>query len=76
MNIYAISDLHLSTVVIKPMDIFGKNWENHFDRIREDWEQKVKDDDIVLLPGDFSWAMRIEDAVPDFNLLASLKGKK
>lgn len=76
MKIFAISDLHLSTACDKPMDIFGKTWENYVDKIIDNWQQLVSDEDIVLLPGDFSWAMRMEDALPDFALLSPLKGYK
>lgn len=76
MKVYAISDLHLSTVCSKPMDIFGKSWENYFDLICRDWRGKVSDGDVVLLPGDFSWAMRMEDALPDFEKVAELPGIK
>ncbi len=76
MKIYAISDLHLSTAVNKPMDIFGVNWQNYFDTVKADWQSKVEDGDVVLLPGDFSWAMRMEEALPDFALFADLKGQK
>ena len=44
------------------MDIFGPNWSNHFLAIKEDWEKKVSDEDVVLMPGDFSWAIKSEDA--------------
>ncbi len=76
MKVFAISDLHLSSVVEKPMDIFGKSWENYFEIICRDWRDKVSDEDLVLLPGDFSWAMRIDEALPDFALVAELPGKK
>ena len=76
MSIYAISDLHLSFGDNKPMDIFGVNWENHAEKIKENWIKKVKEDDLVLLPGDFSWALKIEDALPDFRFIDSLPGKK
>lgn len=76
MKIFAISDLHLSINNPKPMDIFGPAWENYLDTIFDDWNSKVGDDDVVLLAGDFSWAMKLEDAVADFNLLKDLKGKK
>lgn len=76
MKVYAISDLHLSTVCDKPMDIFGKAWENYFELICEDWRTKVTEEDLVLLPGDFSWAMRMEDAIPDFEEVAKLPGAK
>lgn len=76
MAIYTISDLHLSLGKDKPMDIFGDNWENHEKKIRSNWIKKVKENDLVLLPGDFSWAMYIEEAKKDFEYLNQLPGKK
>lgn len=76
MSIYVIADLHLSFASPKPMDIFGNNWTNHEIKIKNDWEEKVKENDLVLLPGDFSWAMTLEEALEDFKYLNSLPGKK
>ena len=76
MNIYAIGDLHLSTTSDKPMDIFGSNWEGHFEKIKADWLEKVTPDDVVLIPGDISWAMKLSDALFDLQALADLPGKK
>lgn len=76
MNIFAISDLHLSVNNPKPMDIFGPTWEGYLDKIFEDWKKNVSDDDLVLMAGDFSWAMKLEDAVADFEMLKDLPGKK
>ncbi len=76
MKIFAISDLHLSTTAPKPMDIFGTGWTDYMDRITEDWNKKVSDDDVVLIAGDISWAMQLEDALKDLSLLIPLKGKK
>ena len=76
MKVYAISDLHLSTTENKPMDIFGGNWEGHFEKIKKDWLEKVTDDDVVLICGDISWAMKLENAVSDLTELASLPGQK
>ena len=76
MNIYAISDLHLSTTCDKPMDIFGGGWDGHFEKIKKDWLEKVQPDDIVLIAGDISWAMKLENALADLQLLAPLPGKK
>ena len=76
MKIYAISDLHISTNTHKPMDVFGKNWVGYLQKIFEDWNQKVTDDDLVLIGGDISWAMKIEDAKLDIDLMKDLKGKK
>ncbi|MBR1867090.1 MAG: metallophosphoesterase [Clostridia bacterium] len=76
MKIYAISDLHMSTASPKPMDIFGAKWFNYLEKIREDWEKKVTDDDVVLIGGDISWAMDLSGALEDINTLVPLKGKK
>lgn len=76
MKIYAISDLHLDLSGSKPMDIFGESWEGYLDKIREDWENKVTDEDIVLIPGDHSWAMDLDTAMSDFKFYDGLKGKK
>lgn len=76
MAIYAIADLHLSFNTNKPMDVFGDNWHNHEERIKQDWLKKVTDNDLVLLPGDFSWAMNLEEAKADFEYINNLPGKK
>ena len=76
MSIYAIAYLHLSFKEAKPMDIFGSNWTNHEDKIKKDWEEKVKENDTVLLPGDFSWAMSLKDTYKDFEYLNSLPREK
>ena len=56
--IYAIGDLHLDSTDLKPMSIFGGNWQDHDKKIKASWLENVKEDDLVLLPGDTSWAMR------------------
>lgn len=76
MKIFAISDLHLSVNNPKPMDIFGPTWDNYVDKIFADWKAKVSDDDLVLLAGDFSWAMKLEETAADFDMLKTLPGKK
>lgn len=76
MNIYSISDLHLSVNNPKPMDIFGPVWDNYVEDIFRNWDDKIKDDDITLIAGDISWAMELKDAIPDLKLIAMLKGKK
>lgn len=76
LKIFAISDLHLSINNSKPMDIFGPVWDNYLENIVEDWKQKVTDEDVVLLAGDLSWAMRLEDAKVDLEILKDLPGKK
>lgn len=76
MAIYTISDLHLPLGVDKPMDIFGKNWANYVDRLADNWQSVVSPDDTVVLPGDFSWAMYLDEAIADFEFLDKLNGKK
>ena len=76
MAIYTIADLHLSFSTNKPMDIFGTNWQNYEQKIKEDWLLKVKPEDLVILPGDFSWAMYLEETQKDFEYINNLPGKK
>ena len=76
MAIFAISDLHLGLSNDKPMDIFGARWENYLEILKENWEKTVGADDLVLIPGDTSWATYIDRAEADFAFLHSLPGKK
>lgn len=76
MKVYAVSDLHLSGKADKPMNVFGPEWEGHFEKIIKDWQEKVTDDDIVLLGGDTSWGMYLEEGMFDVRSLAPLKGRK
>ena len=76
MAVFAISDLHLSGTVNKPMNIFGDEWDNHWKRIRSNWFTRVTDKDIVLIPGDISWAMKLDDAIIDLKSIGELPGQK
>lgn len=76
MNIYAIADLHLSLSADKPMDIYGGQWINHMDRIKNNWNALVNEDDIVIVAGDISWALKREEAKTDLDWLSALPGKK
>lgn len=76
MSIYTIGDLHLSFHENKPMSIFGENWKGHEEKIKKDWIEKVTENDLVVLPGDFSWSTYLEDTYEDFSYLNSLPGKK
>jgi len=77
MKIFAISDLHLSGAgVSKPMDVFGTNWAGYMDEIRKHWIAAVSGDDIVLVGGDSSWAMTLDEAQPDLDCIGALPGKK
>lgn len=75
MSLFVMADLHLPIAVNKPMDIFG-GWDNYVERISENWEKNVSDEDTVVIPGDISWAMSLEQALPDFKFIHELKGKK
>ena len=75
MAIFAIGDLHLPGGDMKPMDVFGAHWENHFERISEDWRARVRDGDTVLIPGDISWAMQLGPALCDLRRIAELPGR-
>ena len=76
MKVFAISDLHLSGLKEKPMNIFGEVWEGHFEKIIADWREKVVPEDIVLIGGDTSWGMKLEEGMHDVARLAPLPGKK
>lgn len=76
MNIYAISDLHMSVANPKPMDVFGSCWNNYLEIIRDDWLKKVGSDDVVLISGDISWAMNTADALKDMEYFRGLPGTK
>ncbi|MBB6096836.1 hypothetical protein HNR42_000248 [Deinobacterium chartae] len=76
MNVYAIADPHLSRARPKPMDIFGGNWSGHPAAFFEGWRETVGPDDLVLVPGDISWAMRLEEARLDLEDIAALPGIK
>ena len=76
MSIYTIADLHLSFSQNKPMNIFGDNWIEHTEKIRNNWIQNIRQEDTVILPGDFSWAMYLNDTKLDFEYLNRLPGKK
>ena len=74
--LFAIGDLHLPGGDDKPMNVFGDHWEHHFERVSEDWRARVSGDDIVLIPGDISWAMQLEHALPDLRAIGELPGRK
>jgi len=76
MRLFAIGDLHLSGGDNKPMDVFGPQWNRHFFHIRENWLRLVQEEDTVLIPGDISWAMQLQDARADLEEIGSLPGRK
>lgn len=76
MALYTISDLHLAFNLEKPMDIFGDNWVNHCEKIKDNWINKIKEEDTVLIAGDISWSLKESDSKFDLDWIDSLPGKK
>lgn len=76
MALFAISDLHLSFSNPKPMDVFSPIWENHPFKIKKNWESIVNEQDTVLIPGDISWASKLDQAKKDLEFISKLPGKK
>jgi predicted phosphohydrolase len=78
MSIYVISDLHLSfsPKIDKPMDVFGADWVNHAERVKANWLDMVSENDTVVIAGDISWALKLEDAIWDLDWLSELSGNK
>ena len=76
MKVWAIGDLHLSGANPKPMGKFGEQWKNHDEKISTAWRDMVAVDDLVVVAGDTSWAMKLQEAVIDLEWLAQLPGSK
>jgi len=76
VKVFAISDLHLSFGVNKPMNLFGEQWDNYEERIMQDWNARVGADDVGIIAGDISWAMRVSEAEKDFEFIRKLNGTK
>ena len=76
MSVYTMSDLHLALGVDKPMDIFGKGWSDYMQRIEDNWNNLVKSEDTVIIGGDVSWAMYLDECNPDFDYIQKLNGTK
>ena len=74
--LYTIADTHLSFTTEKPMDIYGHRWENHAEKLKENWLKKIKPEDTVVIPGDISWGIDLEEATEDMFVLDSLPGSK
>lgn len=75
MNLFAIADTHLSFGVEKPMDIFY-GWENYIQRLEENWQSVVAENDMVVIAGDISWGMTLDECLKDFQFLHRLNGTK
>ena len=74
--IYTIADTHLSLTTEKPMDIFGPRWANHAEKLKSNWLSMVDACDTVIIPGDISWGISLEEAKEDLLFLDKLPGKK
>lgn len=73
--LYVIGDLHLSFDASKPMDIFGKEWENHAEKLKSNFS-KLNNDDVSVICGDLTWGMDINSCLEDFKFIDSFPGKK
>ena len=76
MKIFGISDLHLSFGTNKSMEIFGKVWKDYEEKIQKNWLKQVTEEDIVIIAGDISWGINLEESTPDFKCINSMPGKK
>ena len=78
MALYAIADLHLSTLAStnKSMEVFGRRWDGYIERLKNNWTHLVNENDTVVIPGDVSWALSLEESESDMRFLDSLPGKK
>lgn len=78
VSLYTMADLHLSTLdkTDKSMEVFGKSWADYITRIENNWRRLITDEDVVIIPGDISWALSIEEAESDLRFLDSLPGRK
>ncbi|RIV17332.1 hypothetical protein D2Q93_15380 [Alicyclobacillaceae bacterium I2511] len=74
--LYALSDLHLGFGVNKPMNIFGGEWVGHEQKVWSAWQKIVCESDVVLMPGDISWAMNLQEAKLDLQWIGGLHGQK
>ncbi len=75
MSLFAISDLHLSLGVDKPMDVF-RGWDNYVQRLEENWQRLVRPEDTVVIAGDISWGLDLSETVEDFRWIDRMPGQK
>lgn len=76
MSLFVIADLHLSSDGSKSMEVFGSRWTDYMNKLRKNWTAVVTPDDTVIVPGDISWGLKLEDAIDDLKFLDSLPGQK
>lgn len=75
MSLYVIGDTHLSFGTSKPMDIFA-GWEHHTEILAKAWRSHITPEDTVVIAGDISWGMSLQEALPDFEWLNALPAKE
>ena len=76
LSLFVMADLHLSSTLDKPMDIFGARWTDYMAKIKKNWSSIVTDEDTVIVPGDITWAIDYNEAFKDFEFIERLPGKK
>ena len=77
MSVFVIADLHLDILTNeKSMEIFGNRWQGYTEKIQKNWKRVVADNDTVIVPGDISWALSLEDSLNDMRWIDALPGKK
>ncbi|MBE6590316.1 MAG: serine/threonine protein phosphatase [Ruminococcaceae bacterium] len=76
MSLFVIADLHLSSDGTKSMEKFGSRWTGYIQKLEKNWRAVVKDEDTVIIPGDISWSLKLEDSLDDLRFLDSLPGQK
>ena len=76
MRIFAMSDLHLSEASGKPMDVFGSRWEHHTEKMKKNWDDLLNEDDAIIISGDVSWGLKLEEAMADLQWIHERPGKK
>jgi len=78
MSLFALADLHLSTLAStnKSMEVFGNRWQDYMLRLKGNWERLVSEEDTVIIPGDVSWALSLEESLSDMRFIDALPGKK
>ena len=76
MSLFCISDPHLSLSCDKPMDVFGGLWQDYVQKLKQNWIENIGNEDTVVIPGDISWAMSLNEALEDFRFIDSLPAKE
>lgn len=76
MSLFVMADLHLSSDRSKSMEVFGPRWRDYMEKIKKNWNAVIAQEDTVVIPGDISWSLKLEDTLEDFRFIESLNGKK